>query len=334
MIASGAFSTWLADRQAQKRSLDGVEASSREWSSHPLIGRLEAELRQLTDPAPEQVLDAARRFMAQEDDIAAMLRAMIARSSKDPFFRPPFSALSSAIHNGILLFSDPLLSIALGVIGVDMLAASKAGPSGATSIGFTGQASLYRYVKAGGATISLWEAPRIADHFVAGKAGECRLVGHRRLEDGDELAIDGRYQSFAIEHATGDTVYFQALTRSGAGPVATEYDSSSMTFIGANSTDEASSRIEIMVSLLRMMEREDALALILKSLESPYFYTRWHIMRELLAMDADAALPPLRRMAAEDPHPEVRAAAAQTLRLFFADEEAAAPARGDVACRA
>lgn len=334
MIASGAFSTWLADRQAQKRSLDGVETSRREWYSHPLIGSLDAELRQLTDPAPEQVLDAARRFMAQEDDIAAMLRAMIARSGKDPFFRAPFASLGSDIHNGLLLFNDPLLSIALGVIGVDMLAAKKAGPRGATSIGFTGQPSLYRYAKAGGATISLWEAPRIADHFVAGKAGKCRLVGHRRLEDGDELAVDGRYQTFVIEHATGDMVYFQALTRVGAAPLATEYDSVSMAFIGANSTDEASSRIEIMVSLLRTMEREDALPLILEALESPHFYTRWHIMRELLAMDADTALPPLRRMAAADPHPEVRAAAAQTLRLFFAEEEAAAPAQGDVACRA
>jgi len=53
-------------------------------------------------------------------------------------------------------------------------------------------------------------------------------------------------------------------------------------------------------------------------------------MRELLALDADAALPPLRRMADRDPHPEVRAAARQTLELFFADEPETA---GDVQCR-
>jgi hypothetical protein len=54
-------------------------------------------------------------------------------------------------------------------------------------------------------------------------------------------------------------------------------------------------------------------------------------MRELLALDADVALPHLRRMAADDPHPEVRATARRTLDLFFADEPAAA---GDVPCRA
>jgi hypothetical protein len=56
-------------------------------------------------------------------------------------------------------------------------------------------------------------------------------------------------------------------------------------------------------------------------------------MRELLAMDADAALPPLRDMAARDPHPEVRAAARQTLDLFFSDSDAP-EARGDIQCRA
>ena len=51
-------------------------------------------------------------------------------------------------------------------------------------------------------------------------------------------------------------------------------------------------------------------------------------MRELLALDAGAAHPHLLRMAQVDPHPEIRAAASQTLDLFFAD-----PAE-EIACRA
>jgi HEAT repeat protein len=81
----------------------------------------------------------------------------------------------------------------------------------------------------------------------------------------------------------------------------------------------------MMVSLLRVMEREDALPLMIEALDSPQFYTRWHVMREMLALDAEGALPSLRRLAASDPHPEVRAAASQTLRLFF-EEEATCPA--------
>ena len=87
----------------------------------------------------------------------------------------------------------------------------------------------------------------------------------------------------------------------------------------------------MMVSLLRTMEREDAVPLIVEALASPHFYTRWHVMRELLALDADAAHPHLSRMAEADPHPEVRAAARQTLELFFAEPDAEAE---DIACRA
>ena len=330
MIAGEALSAWLADARAQQRSLDAVEASAREWSRHPLMGKLDAELTALVEPTPEQVLHAARRFMDREDEIAAMLQAMIPPSLADPFFRPPFHPLSSEIHNGILLFHHPLVSIALGVTGVDMLAAKKAGPRGATSVGFTGQVSLYRYVKAGEATISFWECPPIEKDFVASEAGTCRVTGRRKIADGEELLIDGRHQSFIIEHATGEMVYFQAVVSAGAAPLTAEYDSKSMQFLGASSTDEASSRVQMMVSLLRTMEREDALPLIIEALESPHFYTRWHIMRELLAMDAEAAHTPLKKMAAGDPHPEVRAAAARTLEMFFPEPAT----EGAVPCRA
>jgi hypothetical protein len=52
-------------------------------------------------------------------------------------------------------------------------------------------------------------------------------------------------------------------------------------------------------------------------LDNPHFYARWQAMRELLALDAEAALPHLSGMAGADPHPEVRAAAAVTLSAWF-----------------
>jgi hypothetical protein len=333
MIASTALAAWLADRDAQRRALEAVDHCARRWSHQPLMTQTERALAELPEKTSEAVLDIARGFMDQVGAVDSLMGELIAASARDRFFRPPFHPMSSDIHTGLLLFHNPELSIALGVTGVDMLAAKKAGARGATSIGFTGVTTLFRYLKAGDATISLWEAPPITGNFVAADAGQARLVGRRRLADGDEIVIDGREQSFFIEHATSDIVCFQALVRPGSAPLAAEYDSKTLAFVGASSTDEASSRVQMMVSLLRTMERDDALPLILEALESPHFYTRWHIMRELLAMDADAALPPLRRMAANDPHPEVRAAARETLQLFFADEQTVA-AQGDAQCRA
>lgn len=331
MKAGEALAAWLADPEAHWRSYAGVDGCARKWSRHPLMTETERALATLEERTPEAVLGIARAFMDRTDDIDALMGELLQSSAGDPFFRPPFQPMSSDIHNAFLLYHHPDLSIALGATGVDMLAAKKAGSRGATSIGFTGVTTLFRYLRSGGATLSFWEAPPITALFDSSSAGTARLVERRAIRDGEEIVIDGRHQSFIIEHATSDMIFLQALVRVDAAPVAAEYDSRTLSFIGASSTDETSSRVQMMVSLLRTMDREDAVPLIVAALDSPHFYARWHIMRELLALDADAALPHLRRMAAADPHPEVRAAAAQTLQLFFADAPAAA---GDLKCHA
>ncbi len=321
MIPSPALSAWLADRDAQQASFARVQESAAKWSLDPLMTQLERKLSELEQPTPDAILALADGFMDDTGTHARLFDDMIAGCRADPFFRPPFYPLSGEIHTALLLFNNPLLSIALGVTGVDQLAAKKLAHGGKGSIAFSGLVTKFRYLKAGRATLSFWEADTIGDDFVASEAGSARFAGQRRLEDGEEIVIDGRRQSFVIEHACEDMIYFQAMVRTGGAPVTAEYDRKTLAFLSASSTDEASSRIQMMVSLLRAMDREDALPLMEKELDSPRFYTRWHVMREMLALDADAALPALKRMVAGDPHPEVRAAARQTLDLFFAGEE-------------
>ena len=332
MIPGAALARWLSDREAQQQSRERLDAAARRWSVQPLMTQLEREVAELDPRTPDALLAAARRFMDRSDEVDAMMRELIAASRADPFFRPPFHPLVNEVHNSLLLYHHPELSISLGVTGVDMLAAKKTGRKGPASINFTGYSTLLRFLEAGGATLSFWEAPEIGDDFAATDAGPCRLTSCRRIEDGEEIVIDGRRQSFVIEHAETNILFFQAVARAGCAPVGVEYDSDSLRFIGASSTDEASSRLQMMVSLLRALGREDAFPLFQEALEAPQFYTRWHIMREMLAMDADAALPSLQRMAAADPHPDIRAAARQTLDMFFDGE--ADSAHGDVACPA
>lgn len=334
MIASASLAAWLADRDSQLRSRAAVDAFATRWSLDPLMSRTERALATLPDRSAGAILEIARDFLDQTGEMDRLMREAIAASRQDAFFKPPFLPIINEIYNSLLLFNNPHLLIALGVTGVDVLATRKSGPRGATSVVFTGITTLYRFVKAGEATFSFWEAPPITDDFVASQAGNCRMVDCRRIRDGEEIVVDGRYQSFVIEHAATDMVYFQATVLAEAAPLVVEYDTKSLAFAGASSTDEISSRVQMMVSLLRAMEREDALPLIEEALASKHFYTRWHIMREMLAMDAEAALPSLRRMAANDPHPEVRAASQQTLELFFEDEAEAGPVQGDVQCRA
>jgi hypothetical protein len=336
VIPGPVLAAWIANREAQGRSYRRVDACAQKWSVHPLMTQIEREVSELAQRTPDNLLAAARRFMDRTGDIDALMGELIATSRLDPFFRPPLLPVTADLHSSLLLYDHPELSIALGVSGVDDLAAKKSGGRGPASVNFPGYVILLRFVDAGGATMSFWEAPRIGENFVGAEAGPCRMVGRRRIADGEEVVLDGRYQSFVIDHAERAIVYYQAVARAQCAPVAAEYDSETLRFIGASSTDEAASRIQMMVSLLRALDREDALPLFEKALEDSPFYARWHIMREMLALDADAALPALRAMAAGDPHPDVRAAARQSLELFFEDEqEDEVPAdRGGAACRA
>jgi len=202
--------------------------------------------------------------------------------------------------------------------------------------GDKGHNTLYSAARAlidsGGATLSFWEAPPIQPGFTAAASGRCRLVGRRAVDDGETFEIDGRSQAFVVDHSRRNLVYLQAGTPLGAAPVRVEYDSTTFAFVGATSTDEASSRMQMMLALLRILDRRDAVPVFRERLAAEHFYTRWETMRELLALDAPAALPHLRAMAEADPHPEVREAAAQTLERFFPG--AAAPAMETEQCPA
>jgi HEAT repeat protein len=129
--------------------------------------------------------------------------------------------------------------------------------------------------------------------------------------------VDGRREAFVVDRAESDLVYVFASTTLDAGPVATDYDSRSLELAAASSTDDSSSRIQMMLALLRALGRRDAAPLFAEGLRAPHFHARWQAMREFLALDAELALPHLRRMAGSDPHCEVRAAAAETLAAFF-----------------
>ena len=324
MIKSEALSAWVNDAPRQKATGAANAALARRWRDHSLFKDLEADLAAMEVRTVTGSLAAADRFMARTGEIEELIAEMVAGAAADPFFHPPFGYANSAINVGFLLYSDPSLSIGLGVTSIDALAAKKSAGEGPSSINFTGLVSSFRWLKAGGATLSFWEAPAADADFTGDRSRKCRLAGRRRLADGECFVMDGRRESFVVEHATSDLVCLQATIGTDCAPLLVEYDSRTLGYVGAASTDEASSRVEMMVTLLRLMDRADAAPHIVALLDSPHFYTRWHIMRELLALDAEAALPHLRQMAKADPHPEVRQAAAQTLDMFFDRQEEAA----------
>ena len=316
---------WLGDTAAQAATFGAIEETMRRLQSLPFMTRLRSELDDTPGDDAEAALAAVARALGEGERLEEALACLVEAAAADPFVRPALRSIHGEVNTGIVLFEHRRVTLVLACVPAEALAAKRARRAGPASIVFTGQQSLYKILRSGGATFSFWEAPPISAEFSAPQSGTCRLAERRPVRDGELLRLDGRCRTFVVDHAARDIVYLHATTASGAAPLAVEYDDRTMRFAGASSTDEAGSRAQLMLSLLRTMERSDALPVFLDMLRHRHFYARWQAMRELLALDAGAALPHLRDMAERDVHPEVRAAAAATLAACFPQAAAVAP---------
>jgi len=322
MIVGSELQDWLGDRERQRRTQAAVDAFRHDWNQgavHRGFGAAMAALRTHDAPSVARAIEALFR---DETWIASMLGSLVEAMRRDPFFDPPFRVVSSDIHNGLGIFEDDNVTIAAGVSHAGQLAAKKSGPRGPTSINFTGHVSLLKFLSAGGARMSFWEAPEIKPDFSAATAGRCTRTGERLIEDGEIVTVDGRYQSYVVEHARSNLVVLQASIKRDQAPLRVEYDSATGGYVGCSASGDGVSRIQMLTTLLRKLDCDGAFASVAAFIDHPDFFVRWHAMRELLGIDAAAALPHLKRMAARDPHPDTRSAARKVLDGFDAAPKA------------
>jgi hypothetical protein len=320
MIFGNDLKDWVADPESQRLTEAAIDAFSKNWSRRPAHQRIRAAMALVATPDAASVALAARDLFADDQWVGDLLASLADAMRGDPFFEPPFRPLNSDIHSGLIVYEDELMTVTAGVSAASRLATKKSGKRGSTSINFTGQVSILKFVKSGGARLSFWEAPAIGAYFSAAAAGRCAKTDTRPIADGEILAIDGRFQSYVIEHARSNLVVLQAMIKADQAPVAAEYDSVSGAFIGCCATDDSASRIQLLASLVRKLGHEQAFEALAIFLGHHDFFVRWHVMRELLGIDAGRALPLLHRMAESDPHPDPRRAAHGVLARIAAND--------------
>lgn len=325
MTAEQELQTWLSDRDRQRRTQRAIDQFGRDWDHGPVQQRFDAAMAALPEESAEAVAEAVRVLFADDSWVDALIDGLAGRLRDDPFFEPPFRAINSDIHAGLIVYEDERVSVAAGVTNVARLAAKKTARRGASSVGFTGRVTVLKFVHAGEALISLWEAPEITAGFTAAEAGQCARVGEQRLADGAILVIDGRRRTYVIEQARANLLVLQAEINRDQAPLSVEYDSASRSYVGCSATGDGASRIQMIATLIRKLDCEGGFEPVAAFLDHQDFFVRWHVMKELLGIDAEAALPHLRRMAARDPHAEARRAARAVLdRLDTPDASRAA----------
>jgi hypothetical protein len=313
MIVGKDFQAWLGDRPRQRRTQAAINAFATTWRNGPVHRQFDEALAALPAQSAEAIAQAMRALFADHGWVGTLIDSLAGAMASDPFFDPPFGAVKTPVHNGLLVFQDPRVSIAVGVSSAAQLAARKSGPRGPTSISFTGKMTVLKFVQAGDTLLSFWEAPPITAEFAAGSAGACAPAGSRRMADGDILIVDGRRQAYVIEHARSNLVLLQAEIALDQAPLSVDYDSASLSYVGCAATGDSASRIQMIATLLRRLGGDGVFDAIAPFLDHPDFFVRWHVMKELLGIDGAAALPHLKRMAARDPHPDARRAARKVL---------------------
>ena len=297
---------------------EGQRAFARWWSGHPACTGLRDRLAGVDVPGAARLIAAALPLI---EDIA-WIEELVARAARgaaaDPWFEPPLRALDHTRQLGLVLFDDRRLRISVHALPLEAVAAHKAAVLGPRSVVFTGTQTLTRIVRSAGAEIDLWHADPAGSDFAAARAGRCRPAGRLVLHDGQMLAIDGAQEAWTIARQRGDVLIVQATARDVDAPLAVEYDAATGGFLAASAIDGSVARLQLMATLLRLMDRRDAAGALAEAAKESPFFLRWHLARELVALDAAAAAPLLRRLATEDDHPEVRRAASRTLALIAA----------------
>ncbi|WP_428628601.1 HEAT repeat domain-containing protein [Sphingopyxis sp.] len=296
----------LAMRQAVQ-SLDAV------WAAADIApGGLLAAIDAVADLAPDVAIERLLPWLTDPQWLRERLDAALALLAADPFARPPLRPVGGGDGGpgGLVLADRGAIRLTLQLWP---FATHKAAAGPATFV--PGRAALH-ILASGGAQLCQHHVvvTRAEDTggFTASAAAPCHSTPPRPLRAGETLRLDTARQSFTLVPGQGDMLLLELTVQPPSPLPIRTYDTASGRLLHVSASRRDSSFRAMALTLLRHLGRTDAAPLFVAETHSEDFAARWHAMRELVALDPAAAWAPLAQMAATDPHPEVRRAAAAT----------------------
>ena len=307
-----------ARRLAMRQAAGDLDTAWRAVDIAP--GGLVAAIDALTGAPPDVAVTRLLPWLLDRQWLCGRLDAALALLAADPFARPPLRLVGGGDGGagGLVLADRGAVRLTLQLRPVAATA-----PASAAAVFVPGRAALH-ILADGGASIRLHEvavsAAEEGGGFTASAAASCRSDAPRPLCKGETLRLDTARQSFTLENgcarACGDVLLLELAVQPPSCLPIRAYDIASgrLTHVSASRRD--SSFRAMALALLREFGRVDAAPLFAAETKAGDFAARWNAMRELVALDSATARPLLAAMAATDPHPEVRCAAAATHALF------------------
>lgn len=302
-----------ARRQRRHAAAIALDAA---WRARDLALRgLLAAMRAQEAATPAAAIAALAPWLADIGWLRARLGEALGLLAADAFARPPLRPVGGGVLGGLLLAEAGAIRLTLLLRPFDA-AVHEAAP---TALFVPGR-SVTRILADGGAMLRFHRvavsAAEEAGAFTAAGASPCRSTDPRLLRAGETIRLDSARETFGLSGGSGDVLMLQLAIQPPSTLPIRAYDVASGRLVHVSASRRDSSFRQMALALLRAMRRTDAAPLFAAEAASEDFAARWNAMRELIALDPAAARSPLARMAAVDPHPEVRAAAAATLALY------------------
>ncbi len=264
--------------------------------------------------SPDAAIAALLPWLTDPRWLTTRLASALALLRTDLFARPPLRPVGGAdgAPGGLVLAER-------GAVRLTLRLWPFATDTAAPAIFVPGRAALH-ILASGGAQLCLHQVAvtpaEKAGAFTARTAAPCDTAPPRLLRTGEMLYLDTAREGFTLIPGARDTLLLELTVQPPSRLPIRSYDPATGALLHVSASSCDSSFRAMALTLLRHLGRADAAPLFEAETHSSDFAARWHAMRELIALNPAAARAPLAAMAADDPHPEVRAAAKATLALY------------------
>ena len=241
--------------------------------------------------------------LADRGWIDQLMNQMLDRQCFDPIFFPDLRVIDSGYFNALEIFTHPKLSILLSLVDHAKIGDLHSDNECINIMSFT--TYLY-FIQASGAKIEFFEA----------ELGSCCSRRIIDIKDGMLLKVAGAKNSMKFLSADNDLVVLGVSFFETDAKECFKINASDAQIVSKSSSDMPAQRAFMYSSILALLGEDRAIDAMKKYLKHADPELRWHIMREILALDADRASPLLHELATSDPSVRVRQIAKATIDKF------------------
>lgn len=289
----------LAALTADPAPLFGAGEAARRWSEHPAVAPV---LVELAGYGESRVLaDCPRLLQLGAGGEAAVRFARLAAAvatrhlAAAPLAAWPWRHFSNGVLHSVTLAAAGEASLSLALI--DGAAWRAARDPAAPGLAAFQPGSLNAVVVAGAAR------GRILTNRSNDPA--CARIEARplALAQGTAFAIDGEREALALEEIDGVLLTLRLYRSPLCDTPARQYDIASGTLVHQAASGRADSQAELMMALLRAMERSDAAPTIAALARKGAPPARWQALRECLALDSATGFAALLEVAGQTDDP-------------------------------